>query len=169
MSNCSQVSYGKATLTNFIGKHLCRSFFFNKFSRLRLKKEPAQMFCYEFPQILQNTFFAKHLWVTYSAKYHFLFVTLQPQPQKRFPSTLVILNIFETNTVNCCRTALCGSSRQIVSFDWVYLLLRQQAKCPKCCWKKWDPALRHRGGWGGYSLAFSSSNFFLHRILKEEK
>ena len=33
------------------------------------------MFSCEFYQIFQNTFFAKHLWVTANAKYPFLFVT----------------------------------------------------------------------------------------------
>ena len=44
------------------------------------------------------------------------FCSLRPaQPQKTFPSTLVILNIFEVNTVNCFRTALCGGPWQTVS------------------------------------------------------
>ena len=66
---------------------------------------------------------------------HTLFSSLhQPQPQQMFPSTLVILNIFETNTVNCLQTALCGGSRQTVSCDKVDLLPIEQVICPKCCW-----------------------------------
>ena len=37
----------------------------------------------------------------------------QPQPKKLFPSALVNLNILETNTVNCLRTAHCGGPSQL--------------------------------------------------------
>ena len=90
------------------------------------------MFSCEFYQIFQNAVFAKHLWVTVSAKYPFLFVP-SPQPQEIFLSTLVILNVFETNTVKCLRTALCGGPRQTVSCDKVDLLLIEQVICPRCC------------------------------------
>ena len=56
--------------------------------------------------------------MTASAKY--LFYSLrQPQPQKMFPSTLVISNIIEVNNVNCLRTALCGGRRQTVCLLWL--------------------------------------------------
>ena len=75
-----------------------------------------------------------------SAKYPFLLC--RPQPQKMCPSTLVFLNIFETNTVNCLQTTLCESSRPTVSCDWYDLLLIQQMIYPKCCWKsEADPQL----------------------------
>ena len=70
------------------------------------------------PVILPNVskrFSCKHLWVIASAKYPFLLCP--PQPQKMCPSTLVILNIFETNTVNCLQTTLYESSRPTVSCD----------------------------------------------------
>ena len=41
----------------------------------------------------------------------------RPQPQKMCPSTLVVLNIFETNTVNSLWTVLCRVPRQTVSCD----------------------------------------------------
>ena len=37
----------------------------------------------------------------------------QPQPQKLFPSALVILNILETNIVNCLRIAPSGGPSQL--------------------------------------------------------
>ena len=72
--------------------------------------------------------------MTASGKYPFLFVT-STLAAKMFPSTLVILNIFETNTVNCLRTVLCGGPRHRVSCDYVDLLLIEQVICPKCCRK----------------------------------
>ena len=40
-----------------------------------------------------------------------------------FPSILVILNIFEKDTVNCLRTALCGGPKQAVSCDYTEFFL----------------------------------------------
>ena len=84
---------------------------------------------YEFYQIFQKDFFAKHLRVTASAKYPFWFVTSTSATKnvsfnlgyfKEVLTSLVILNIFETNTVNCLRTALCGSSRQSAVTKLIY-------------------------------------------------
>ena len=36
-----------------------------------------------------------------------------PRPQKLFPWTFLILNIFERNTMKCLRTALCGGPSQL--------------------------------------------------------
>ena len=64
-------------LINFTGKHLCRNLFFNKVLRL-LAKERLLRRCFpvSFTKYFLNAFFAKHLWVTASAKYQFLFGTL---------------------------------------------------------------------------------------------
>ena len=55
--------------------------------------------------------------MTASAKNPFL---RRPQPQKMFPLTLVILDIFEENTVNRFRTALCGGPRQLSVTKLIY-------------------------------------------------
>ena len=63
------------------------------------------MFSCEFYQLFQNAVFAKHLWVTGSA-----FVCYVDLNYKRmFPSTLVILDIFEANTMDCLQTAQSGT------------------------------------------------------------
>ena len=50
-----------------------------------------------------------------------LFCSLRrPQPQKMFPSTLFILNIFGGNTVDHLRTALSGSPRQSAVTKLIY-------------------------------------------------
>ena len=59
----------------------------------------------------------------------------RPQPEKTIPWTLVVLNILETNTVNCLRTTLCRGPKQTVSCDKVDLLLIEQVICPKSCWQ----------------------------------
>ena len=52
--------------TNFTGKHLCQSLFFNKVGGLAwncIKKETlVQVLSYEFCEIFKNTFFTEHLW-----------------------------------------------------------------------------------------------------------
>ena len=60
----------KSCSDEFYTKHICRSFFFNKVSRLH--NIPAQVYFCEFYQIFQNAVFAKYLWVTASAKYPFV-------------------------------------------------------------------------------------------------
>ena len=100
LPNCSLVFDEKAALMKFIGKHLCRSFFFNTFLHQQAKKD-------SYTGVFLWFFFSKHLWVTASPKYNFL-----------FPSTLVILKFFEANSVNCLRAALCGGSRQNVWLSW---------------------------------------------------
>ena len=76
LPNCSLVFDEKAALMKFIGKHLCRSFFLNTFLHQEAKE-----------RLLHRCFlvisFSKHLWVTASPKYNFL-----------FPLTLVILKFF---------------------------------------------------------------------------
>ena len=59
--------------TNFTGKHLCQSLFFNKVASSGLhacnfvKKETlAHLFSCEFCEISKNTFFTEHLWTTAS-------------------------------------------------------------------------------------------------------
>ena len=57
--------------TNFVGKHLCQSLFFNKIADLRpatlLKIESlAQVFSCEFCEISENTFFTENLQTTAS-------------------------------------------------------------------------------------------------------
>ena len=42
-----------------------------------------------------------------------------------FPSIWVILNIFEKDTVNCLRTALCGGPKQAVSCDYTEFFFKQ--------------------------------------------
>ena len=135
MSNCSQVPFEKVTLMNLIGKHLCGSPFFNKVSCLRTKE-----------RLLHSCFlvsFTKYFWTLFlqnTSGWLFLLNTFfyslrQPQPQKMFPLTLLILNIFEENYVNCPWTALSGGPKQTVSCDIVDLLLIKQAIFLKCCWK----------------------------------
>ena len=72
LSNCSQALFKKGALMNVIGNDLWGNVFFNTISVYRLKKTSEQVFSCEFYQILQNAVFAKHLWVTVSAKYRFL-------------------------------------------------------------------------------------------------
>ena len=52
------------------GKHQCRIVFFNKItasaSNLIKKESPAQVFSYEFCEIVRNSFFIKHLRATAS-------------------------------------------------------------------------------------------------------
>ena len=110
-------------MMNFIGKHIQGSRFFDKVSRLQAKERllyrcfPVSFTKYFRTLFLQNTSGWLLLLNT-------LFCSLRrPQPQKMFPSTLVILNVFETNIVNCLRTALCGGPRQTVSCDQDDLLL----------------------------------------------
>ena len=118
--------YKKATLINVIGKHLCRSLFLNKVSCQQAKERLVH---YRFPvgftKYFRMVFFAKHLCVT--VQLNTLFCLLRgPQPQNMCPSTLVILNIFETNTVNCLRTALCRDPRQTVSW-WLTWFIANRA------------------------------------------
>ena len=69
---------------NFIGKHLRRSLFFNKVSRLQAKERLLHIwFPVSFTKYFRTLFFAKHLWVTTFAKYPF-FVRYVAQPKKRF-------------------------------------------------------------------------------------
>ena len=135
MSNFWQLFYEKAALMNFTGKHLCRNFFPSKVSHLHAKERlihrcfPVSFTKYFRKLSLQNT----SGWLL---MLNILFCLLRrPQPQKMFPSTLVILNTFETNTLNCLQAALCGGPRQTVSLDKVDLLLIEQVIGLKCCWK----------------------------------
>ena len=119
---------------NFIGKHLCRSLFFNKVSLLQAKERLLTgVFLWVVPNILIR-FFAKPIWVTTSTKYTFLFSTSTSITKCVF-SALVTLNIFEISTVNCLRTALCEFLRQSFGCDEVDLLLIEQVICLKCCYK----------------------------------
>ena len=74
------------------------------------------MFSCEFYQIFQNAIFAKQIWVIALAKHPF-FHYVNLSHKKMFPSTLVILNIFQKNTVNCLQTALCRGPRETISRD----------------------------------------------------
>ena len=52
--------------TKFTGKHLCQSLFLNKVAGLKpatvlWKETLAQVFSYEFSEILKNTYFEEHL------------------------------------------------------------------------------------------------------------
>ena len=115
--NCSDKFYKKASM---------RQSLFNKVSRLRINESllhrcfPVSFTKYFRTLFLQNTSGWLLLLNT-----HFCSLR-RPQPQKMFPSTFAILNIFETNTVNCLRTALCGGPRQTVSCDYMDLLLIEQ-------------------------------------------
>ena len=67
-SNQRKCSLKKGVLKNFAkftGNHLCQSLFFNKVEGLRtatlLKKTLAEVFSYEFCEILKNTCFTEHL------------------------------------------------------------------------------------------------------------
>ena len=67
-SNHPEVFYKKGILKNFakiLGKHLCRSLFFNKVAggadNIILKETPAQVFCCEFSENFKNTYFVEHL------------------------------------------------------------------------------------------------------------
>ena len=70
------VLYKTSVLKNFakfIGKHLCRSLFFNKVADLKpatlLKKEtPTQVFSCEFCEIFKNTFPTEHFQAAASDK-----------------------------------------------------------------------------------------------------
>ena len=116
LSSCSQVFFEKAALKNFIGKHLWGSLFFNKISCLQSKERllhrcfPVSFTKYFKTLLSQNT----SRWLLLLNIHCSL---RQPQPQKFFPSTLVILYILETNIVNCLWTALCRGPRQTVSCD----------------------------------------------------
>ena len=59
--------------TQFTGKNLCQSLFFNKFAGLRpatlsKKQTWAQVFSCEFCEISKKTFFIEHLWAIASEK-----------------------------------------------------------------------------------------------------
>ena len=102
---------------NFIGKHLYGSLFFNKVSCLQAKERllhrcfPVSFTEYFRTIFLQNTSGCMLLLNTF-------FCSLRrPQQQKIFPLTLVVLNIFERNTVNFLQAALCGGPRQTVNCD----------------------------------------------------
>ena len=57
LSNCSQVFYEKATLMNFIGKHLCRSLFLINFHAYWLKKNSCTgVFLWVLPDISEHFF-----------------------------------------------------------------------------------------------------------------
>ena len=63
--------------TNIIGKHLCRSLFFNKASGLRpatkfKKRLQHRCFPMNFVKSFKNTFFTKHFQATASSKSEFL-------------------------------------------------------------------------------------------------
>ena len=91
--------------------HRCFPVSFTKYFRTLLLQDASGWL------LLLNTLFCSLRW---------------PQPQKKFPSTWVILNIFVTNTMNCLRTARCGGPRQTVSCDYVDLLLIEQVKLRFC-------------------------------------
>ena len=103
------VFYEKDALINLYENTYAEVSCFIKFHACRLKKDSSLSFT--------------------SAKYPFF------EPGKTFPSTLVILNAFETNPVNCLRNALSGGPRQTVGRDITDLLLIKRVICPKCGWK----------------------------------
>ena len=115
--------YRKNILWRQLSQAICRktsmqeSLFLIRFHAYMLKEDSAQVFSCECSHIFQNAFVAKHLWVTASAKYPLL---RRLQPQKMFSSNLFVLNIFEVNTVNCLRTALCGGPRQSAVTKLIY-------------------------------------------------
>ena len=93
----------------FYRKHLWGSLLFNKVSYLQAKERllhryfPVSFTKYFRALLLQNTSGSLLL------LNNFFCLLRRPQPQKMFPSALVILNIFETNTWNCLRTAFSGA------------------------------------------------------------
>ena len=101
---------------------------FNKVSRLQAKERflhrcfPVSFTKYFRAFFLQNT----SAWLLLLNS-PFLLVALTSARKKTFPSTLVISNIFETKTVNCLRTALCGGPRQTVSCDLICWFIAKRA------------------------------------------
>ena len=111
------VFYEKAALMNFTRKHLYGSLFFNKVSRIQAKKRPMHR-CLP----VSFTEYFRTLFLQNTSGWLLLLNTLfcslrRPQQQKIFPLTLVVLNIFERNTVNFLQAALCGGPRQTVNCD----------------------------------------------------
>ena len=102
---------------NFIGKHLYRSAFFNNFHAYALLKDScAGVFLWVLPSISERFFWQNtSVWLLL-LNTPFLIVT-STSTRKTFPSTLVILNIFETNTEDCLQTAPCGGPAQTVRCD----------------------------------------------------
>ena len=95
-----------------------------EFQTYRLKKDSfAGVFLWVLPNISERFFvlFAKHLCVTISAKYPLFCSLRRPLPAQTLPSTFVILNRFEKNTVNCFRTALRGGSSLLFSGEYVHV------------------------------------------------
>ena len=81
-----------------------------------------------FYQLFQNAFSAKHLCAAST-----LCSLTRPQPEKTFPSTLVISHVFETNTQLLANSCLWRSYTD--SQLWlVDLFLTGQVMPPKCCW-----------------------------------
>ena len=131
MSNCSQVFHERAVLMNFIGKHLCRSLFYNKVSRIQAKERLLyRCFLVSFTKYFR-TIFAKQFWVAASPKYLFLFVT--PTSARKIVSfNLGYFKYFRDKHWNACEPHIV---EVLVSWDYVDLLLIEQVICPKCCWK----------------------------------
>ena len=65
------------------------------------------MFSCEFYQIFQNAIFAKQIWVIALAKHPF-FHYVNLSHKKMFPSTLVILNIFQKTLWIACKQPFAG-------------------------------------------------------------
>ena len=91
---------------NFIGKHLCRSLFFNNVSRLQTKEKLMHRCFY-----VSFTKYFRTLFLQNSSVWLLLLNTLfcllrQLQPEKMLLSTLVILHIFETNTALLANSSL---------------------------------------------------------------
>ena len=85
--SCQTVHRCSMTLMNFIEKRLCRSLFLNKLSRMQAKKESCTgAFLWVLPSI-SELFFAKHHWVTVSAKYPFFSRYVDLGHRKMFSST----------------------------------------------------------------------------------
>ena len=107
--------YEKADLMNVIGKHVCRSLFFNNVLCLQAKERlmhrcfPCSFTKYFRTHFLQNT-------SSWQLLLNIPFCLCRLHQQKLLPSTLVILNIFEANTVNSLQTAFW---REWVSFCYL--------------------------------------------------
>ena len=91
---------------NFIGKHLCRSLFFNNVSRLQTKEKLMHRCFY-----VSFTKYFRTLFLQNSSVWLLLLNTLfcllrQLQPEKMLLSTLFILHIFETNTALLANSSL---------------------------------------------------------------
>ena len=131
MSNSLQVFYEKLLWWILWENNHEGVSFLLKFHAYRLNKTSAQMFFCEFYQIfqnavLQNTSGSLLLLNT-------LFCSLgRPQPQKMFPSNLVILNISVINTQICLQTVLSEAATGGVLWKKVFLEISQNSQENTC-------------------------------------